>query len=98
MTDKIEGPDGPKKGRATATKEGVGWHVEFDEAFIKEMEDMDPEERKQIEAIVEGLKNGTVDPLTMGIRSCGYCGNAMTDEDPKSEGTNMCLECAKDLA
>lgn len=95
---KVEGPDGPKKGRATATKDGVGWHVEFDDAFIKEMEDMDPEERKQIEAIVEGLKNGTVDPLSMGIQSCGYCGKTMTDEDPKSEGTNMCLECAKELS
>ena len=82
---KVEGPDGPKKGRATATKDGVGWHVEFDDAFIKEMEDMDPEERKQIEAIVEGLKNGTVDPLSMGIQSCGYCGKTFIVKEKVNE-------------
>jgi len=33
----------------------------------------------------------------MGISACGYCGDAMTDEDQKREGTNICSKCAKTL-
>jgi len=102
--DKFKGPNGPKKelpehepsvGHATATKEGVGWKVEFDEAFLRELEDMPEDERKEIMDLVEGLKNGTVDPMTMGVRHCGYCGEALDDDTP--DDINMCDECSNDL-
>lgn len=95
MTDDQKGPDGPVKGHATATKEGDGWVVKFDDTFIEELKHMDPVEREQVEMLVEGLKNGTIDPMTMGKRMCGYCGEPI--EEGTDVGINMCNKCKSNL-
>ena len=100
MPNTEKGPSGPvqpNSGRASATKVGKGWEVTFDDEFMMELEQMPPAEKAEIEKLVQGLRDGTIDPMAMGIAACGYCGDAMTDEDQKREGTNICSKCAKTL-
>lgn len=92
---KTEGPGGPIKGRATATKTSQGWDVKLEPDFLEELKDMSESQRKEVYMLIEGLKNGTIDPMTMGKRMCGYCGSEMKNEVPI--GTNICEKCSNEL-
>jgi hypothetical protein len=83
-----------KKFRGEATKDGEGWKIEFSEEFKKELEDMSPEDRAELEKVIEGLKNGTIDPTSMGKRMCNYCGNEVGNQPV---GTDICKECQDEL-
>jgi hypothetical protein len=84
-----------KKFRGSATKnEKGGWHVELDASFKKELENMDPEDRAEIEEIIQGIKEGEIDPLKLGNRMCSYCGNVIGDVP---DDVMMCRLCAQEL-
>lgn len=83
-----------KKFRGSATKKGDGWHIEINEEFQKEMETMSPEDRKEIESIMQGIRNGDIDPMTLGDRMCSYCGNVLGDVE---EDVIMCRLCSEEM-
>ena len=84
-----------KKGHGKAIKDGDGWRVEFSDEFLAELKDLPQADQDQIKELMEGLKDGSVDPMTMGIRMCGYCGN---DLPPENEpGEDMCAKCQNSL-
>ena len=83
-----------KKFRGSATKKDNGWHIEIDNEFNRELETMDPEDRKEIEGIMKGIRDGTIDPLSLGKRMCSYCGNHLGDVE---DDIMMCRLCAEEL-
>jgi len=83
-----------KKFRGSATKKGDGWHVELDEDFMRQLDEMEPEDRKEIEEIMKGLRDGTIDPMTLGKRMCSYCGHELGDVE---DGITMCRLCSEEL-
>jgi hypothetical protein len=84
-----------KKFRGSATKKkNGGWHIEIDGAFNKELANMSPEDRHEIEMIMEGIKNGSIDPLKLGNTMCSYCGYELGDVP---NGIIMCKLCANEL-
>lgn len=83
-----------KKFRGSATKKDGGWHIEIDNEFTKELEAMDPEDRREIEGIMKGIKDGSIDPLSLGKRMCSYCGNHIGDVE---DDIMMCRLCAEEL-
>jgi|APSaa5957512493_1039668.scaffolds.fasta_scaffold19779_5 hypothetical protein len=80
------------KRHGKAVKEGNGWRVEFSEDFLTEMKDMPAADREAMEELIEGLKDGSIDPLKMGIKHCGYCGSDIRDAPPE---VDMCVDCIK---
>lgn len=83
-----------RKIKGNATKDGKGWHVEFDDNFMKEFECMPPEVKKEINSLIEGFKNGTIDPIRDGIRCCQWCGGDINDAPM---GINSCTKCLNEL-
>ncbi len=81
-------------GRGKAVKDGKGWHVEFSDEFMKEIENAPKEVRDEVYELIEGLKNGSIDPTKMGSRYCEYC-NAKNDDAPL--GINACQKCLDEL-
>lgn len=87
--------DYPKKFRGSATKkEDGGWHIEVDNEFTRELETMAPEDRQEIESIMQGIKDGTIDPLKLGNRMCSYCGNYIGNVE---DDIMMCRLCSEEL-
>ncbi len=76
-----------------ATKTDKGWHVEFSPEFIKDLSEMSPEDRSQMEEIIQGLEDGSLDPMDIGKRMCGYCGQEMEKRTPI--GVNGCKDCLR---
>jgi len=83
-----------KKFRGSATKKGKGWHIEISEEFKQELDTMDPDEREDLMKVISGLRNGTVDPLSIGTRKCNYC-----SDDIKNVpiDTDICRKCQEEL-
>lgn len=83
----------PKKFRGSATKKPDGtWHVELDENFKQQLEDLCPADRAEIELIMQGLRDGTIDVNELGTRMCSYCG-----EPNENKENVMCDSCADEL-
>lgn len=72
----------------------AGWHVEFDAEFMRDLDCMPPDVQDAVHEIIEGLKDGSIDPLKDGIRSCGYCGGDISDAPL---GINSCEKCLNEL-
>jgi hypothetical protein len=68
------------------------WHIDFSEEFMKELAEMSPSERKDIEWLVNGIADGSINPLTHGTVICSYCG---IRELPL--GVNICEQCSIEL-
>ena len=84
-----------KKFRGYATKKEDGdWHIEIDGKFNEELQNMAPEDREEIESIMQGIKEGTIDPLKLGNTLCSYCGYELGDVP---ENVIMCKLCANEL-
>ncbi len=81
-------------GRGKATKDGKGWHVEFSDDFLAEVDRASPEVRQEVLDLINGLADGSIDPTKMGSRYCEYC-NAKNDDAPM--GVNACEKCLDEL-
>ena len=82
-----------KKFRGSATKKPDGtWHVELDGDFKQQLDDLYPADRAEIEMIMQGLRDGTIDVNTLGTRMCSYCGGENNNKE-----NPMCDECAEEL-
>lgn len=82
-----------KKFRGSATKKPDGtWHVELDDNFKRQLDDLCPADRAEIEMIMQGLRDGTIDVNTLGTRMCSYCG-----EQNNNKENPMCDNCANEL-
>ena len=82
--------------KVKAEKNEEGWHIEISPEFAKELESMEPEQREEVLDLIQGLKEGSVDPLSMGVSLCGYCGDEM-DHVREGDGPNACNKCLKEL-
>lgn len=83
----------PKKFRGSATKKPDGtWHVELDENFKQQLDELCPADRAEIEIIMQGLRDGTIDVNELGTRLCSYCGEPNTNKE-----NVMCDKCADEL-
>lgn len=82
-----------KKFRGSATKKPDGtWHVELEGDFKQHLDDLCPADRAEIEMIMQGLRDGTIDVNTIGIRMCSYCG-----EENSNKESIMCDKCSDEL-
>ena len=71
-----------KKFRGSATKKPDGtWHVELDDNFKRQLDDLCPADRAEIEMIMQGLRDGTIDVNTLGTRMCSYCGGENNNKE-----------------
>ena len=77
--------------KGKATKTGNGWHVDFSEEFLSELKELPQEDQDEIMEIMKGLEDGSIDPMTMGKRMCGYCGMEIDKDTEK--GIDMCPMC-----
>ena len=83
----------PKKFRGSATKQPDGtWHVELDENFKRQLDELCPADRAEIENTKDGLRDGTIDVNELGTRLCSYCGEPNTNKE-----NVMCDKCADEL-
>jgi hypothetical protein len=82
------------RGRGKATKIPHGWHVEFSDEFMTELETAPPGTKAEVMELIKGLEEGKIDPLTMGTRMCEYCGVNNSDAPL---GVNACSKCLKEL-
>jgi hypothetical protein len=83
----------------SATFKDGEWRVTMGPEFIEQMKELPPEVKNEITELIKGIEAGTVNPLTMGKRMCGYCGDPVKDfnELNEEEAPNMCKECRKKL-
>jgi len=79
------------KRHGKATKVGNGWHVEFSEDFLAEMKDMPKEDQEAMQELIDGLKDGSIDPMKMGVRHCGYCGEDIRNSPLEVDMCEACL-------
>lgn len=82
-----------KKFRGSATKKPDGtWHVELDGDFKQHLDDLCPADRAEIEIIMQGLRDGSIDVNELGTRMCSYCG-----EPNNNKESIMCVKCSDEL-
>lgn len=81
--------------KGKATKTNSGWHVEFSEEFLAELKELPQKDQDAVMEIMKGFEDGSIDPMVLGKRMCGYCGVEMSNETPI--GVNGCPECLDNL-
>lgn len=82
-----------EKFRGSATKKPDGtWHVEMDGEFKRQLDNLCPADRAEIETIMQGLRDGTIDVNELGTRLCSYCGEPNTNKE-----NVMCDNCSNEL-
>ena len=54
-----------------------GYKIYMSERFKQQYATLPPEAKKELEEVIRGLRTGKLDPVKIGTKVCGFCGNAM---------------------
>ena len=81
--------------RGSAKYKDGSWKIEFTENFDMDFNGLPDGAKDELMKFIKGVESGRIDPLKMGQRMCGYCGDPV--EDIPKEGNIMCPNCQKSL-